>query len=250
MSPEQWQQVKEIFHAALERAPEERAAFLAEACRGHDSLRREVEALISAHEQSDHFIDVPAFQAAADMLVDGEQFKPGESLGRYEIRAVLGAGGMGKVYLAEDRKLKRKVALKVLPAATRGDEEARRRLLREAQAAAALDHPNICAIYEVDEASDRSYIAMQYVKGETLEARMAKERISVDDSLNIAVQVADALAEAHAHNIIHRDIKPSNIMLTARGQVKALDFGLAKTASSALVGPVVAETKRIFTTPG
>ncbi len=249
MTPERWQQVKEIFRSALERAPERRAAFLAEACRGHDSLRREVESLISSHEQSNHFIDSPAFQAAAEMLVDGQEFKPGETLGHYEIRSVLGEGGMGTVYLAEDRKLKRKVALKVLPA-DRGDEEARRRLLREAQAAAALDHPNICAIYEVDEASDRSYIAMQYVKGETLEARMAKERISVDDSLNIAVQVADALAEAHAHNIIHRDIKPSNIMLTARGQVKALDFGLAKTASSALVGPDEAETKRIFTTPG
>src|SRR5205085_238660 len=226
MTSERWKQVKEIFHSALEQAPERRAAFLAEACRGHDSLRREGELLISSHEQSDHFIDVLAFKAAAEMLVDSHELKPGEMLGHYEIRSTLGEGGMGKVYLAKDKKLKRKVALKVLPAANRVDEEARSRLLREAQAAAALEHPNICAIYEVDEESDRSYIAMQYVEGETLEARMAKERLSVEDSLNIALQIADALTEAHAHGIIHRDIKPSNIMLTARNQVKVLDFGL------------------------
>src|SRR5437667_5044111 len=157
---------------------------------------------------------------------------------------------MGKVYLAEDRKLKRKVALKVLPITNRGDEEARRRLLREAQAAAALDHPNICAIYEVDEESDRGYIAMQYIEGETLEARMARQRLSLGDSVNVAVQVADALAEAHAHNIIHRDIKPSNIMLTGRGQAKVLDFGLAKIASATLIGSDEAETRHVVTTPG
>src|SRR5437667_6353171 len=157
---------------------------------------------------------------------------------------------MGKVYLAEDRKLKRKVALKVLPITNRGDEEARRRLLREAQAAAALDHPNICAIYEVDEESDRGYIAMQYIEGETLEARMARQRLSLGDSVNVAVQVADALAEAHAHNIIHRDIKPSNIMLTGRGQAKVLDFGVAKIASATLIGSDEAETRHVVTTPG
>ena len=205
--------------------------FSGEACAGQDSLRSEVESLISAHEQPGHFIDAPAFKAAAEMLADSQEFKPGETLSHYKIHSVLGEGGMGRVYLAEDTKLKRKVALKVLPAAGSGDEEARRRLLREAQAAAALDHSNICAIYEVDEASDPCYIAMQYVEGETLEARMEKGRLSLDDSLNIAAQIASALCEAHAHGIIHRDVKPSNVMLSSRGQVKVLDFGLAKTAS-------------------
>jgi serine/threonine protein kinase len=121
--------------------------------------------------------------------------------------------------------------------------------LREAQAAAALDHLNICAIYEVDADSDPSYIAMQYIEGETLEARIARERLSLDDALNIAEQVADALAEAHAHNIVHRDIKPSNIMLASRGQVKVLDFGLAKTATT-LAGPDEAQTKSLLTMPG
>jgi serine/threonine protein kinase/tetratricopeptide (TPR) repeat protein len=249
MKPERWRQVKEIFHSALELAPERRATFLAEACAGQNSLRTEVESLISLHEQPGHFIDAPAFQAAAEMLAEGKEFKPGETLNHYEIHSVLGEGGMGRVYLAEDTKLKRKVALKVLPAA-RSDEEARRRLLREAQAAAALDHPNICAIYEVDEASDPCYIAMRYVEGETLEARMEKGRLSLDDSLNIAAQIAGALCEAHAHGIIHRDVKPSNVMLSSRGQVKVLDFGLAKTPSAALTGPDKAGTMSLLTAPG
>ncbi len=250
MATEHWQQVQDLFHAVLEREPRDRSFFLDEACSGNKSLLQEVESLIVAHEEGEHFIDSPAYVATAEMLTDGQEFKPGQTLSHYEICSVLGEGGMGKVYLAEDRKLRRKVALKVLPTANSGDEEARRRLLREAQAAAALDHPNICAIYEVDEESDRSYIAMQYVEGETLEARMARQRLSLDDSLNVAAQVADALGEAHAHNIIHRDIKPSNIMLTGRGQAKVLDFGLAKIASATLIGSDEAETRHVVTAPG
>src|SRR5207253_1239958 len=250
MIAEHWHQVQELFHAALAREPGDRSIFLVGACSGNESLRREVESLIQSHEETSHFIDSPAFAAAAEMLADGHEFKPGQTLGHYEIHSALGEGGMGRVYLAEDTKLKRKVALKVLPAVHSGDEQARKRLLREAQAAAALDHPNICAIYEVDEESDRSYIAMQYIEGETLEARMARQRLSPDDSLNVAIRVADALAEAHANHIIHRDIKPANIMLTGRGQVKVLDFGLAKTTSTNLAGPDEAETRRVVTAPG
>jgi len=247
---EQWQKVQCLFHAALEREPGDRQAFLDEACDGNEALRRKVVRLLSAHEQENHFIDSPAYVAAAGMLIHHHEFKSGETLGHYKIRYVLGEGGMGKVYLAEDTKLKRNVALKVLPDPNGGSEEGRRRLLREAQAAAALDHPNICAIYEVDEARDHSYIAMQYVEGETLEARMAKGKLSLDDALNVASQVAGALAKAHAHNIVHRDIKPSNIMLASCGQVKVLDFGLAKTAAAALIESNAAETKEILTTPG
>lgn len=247
---EQWQQAQDLFHAALEREPRDRFVFLDEACGGNEALRKEVAELISAHETEDHFIDAPAYVAAADVWADGQELRPGQTRGHYQIRSVLGEGGMGKVYLAEDLKLKRNVALKLLPSANTGTPEGRRRLLREARAAAALDHPNICAIYEVDETRDRSYIAMQYVEGETLEARMGKARLSLDDSLNIASQVAGALAQAHAHNIIHLDIKPSNIMLASRGQVKILDFGLARTASATLIEPDEAETKEILTTPG
>src|SRR5438128_8338467 len=152
----------------------------------------------------------------------------GTKLGRYEIRTPLGAGGMGEVYLAEDTQLGRRVAIKFLPPDSISDEHARKRLVREARAAATLDHPHICSIYEVGEADGRSFIAMQYVEGETLDTRMKRKPLELKESLTIASQVADALTEAHAHGIIHRDIKPSNIIITSRGSAKVMDFGLAK----------------------
>src|SRR2546428_5758829 len=172
----------------------------------------------------------------------------GTKLGRYEIRSKLGAGGMGEVYLAQDAKLDRKVAIKFLPESLVADEQARKRLIREAQAAAKLDHPNICAIHEVGEEDGRSFIVMQYVEGETLDARMKRKPLELKDSLTIAAQVADALSDAHAHGIIHRDIKPSNIIITARGQAKVMDFGLARMTTGATDSE--AETQSLLTTPG
>src|SRR3989441_11889094 len=175
---------------------------------------------------------------------------PGTKLGRYEIRSKLGAGGMGEVYLSQDTKLDRKVAIKFLPESLVADERARKRLVREAQAAAKLDHPNICAIHEVSEEDGRSFIVMQYVEGETLDSRMKRKPPDFSESLSIAAQVADALAEAHAHGIIHRDIKPSNIMLTLRGKVKVLDFGLAKIVSGEVAVDPEAETSMLLTQTG
>ncbi len=150
-------------------------------------------------------------------------------LSRYRVLSLLGAGGMGEVYLASDDKLGRRVAIKILPESVSRDDEAKRRMLREARAVAALDHPNVCTIYEVGEHDDgRPYIVMQYVEGETLFDRLKLARMSPSEVLDVAMQVAAALDEAHSHGIIHRDIKPMNIMLTPRGQVKVLDFGLAK----------------------
>jgi len=143
----------------------------------------------------------------------------------------LGAGGMGEVYLAEDTRLKRRVALKILPASLASDERAHKRLLREAQSIAAVDHSNICTVYEVGEAAGHGFIAMQYIEGETLAARLDRGPTDLDTALSIARQVAQALAEAHRHGIVHRDIKPQNIMITKSGQVKVLDFGLAKTVA-------------------
>jgi predicted ATPase len=152
----------------------------------------------------------------------------GSRLGSYEIVSLLGRGGMGEVYLAEDTRLRRKVALKLLPPESIADERAKTRLLREARAAAALDHTNICAVYEIGEAQGLSFIAMQYVEGETLADRMKRNALDLRMALAAATQVAAALAEAHRQGIVHRDIKPQNIMLSARGPVKVLDFGLAK----------------------
>jgi serine/threonine protein kinase/lipoprotein NlpI len=182
--------------------------------------------------------------------MDSDEPKLGEFLGHYRIISVLGEGGMGKVYLAEDTKLIRNVAVKVLPWLSAGDESARKRLLREARAAAALDHPNICGIHEVGEAKGSNYIAMQYVEGETLDVLLKRGALSCEESLTIATQIADALAEAHDHKVIHRDIKPQNIMVTRRRQVKILDFGIAKVVSDGVVFDSEAETKSLLTQAG
>ena len=162
----------------------------------------------------------------------------GLEFGRYVIRGKLGAGGMAEVFLADDTQLGRRVALKFLPPETEADPLAQRRLLREARAAATLDHPHICAVYEVGETDGRSFIAMQYVEGETLDARLRRSPLELPEILAIAVQIVDALSEAHAHGILHRDIKPGNIMVTPRGVAKVMDFGLAKhdPASAVVVG--------------
>jgi serine/threonine protein kinase/Tfp pilus assembly protein PilF len=172
------------------------------------------------------------------------------TISHYRIVKHLGAGGMGEVYLAEDTKLGRKVAIKLLPASAVADEQAKKRLLREARAAATLDHPNICTIHEVGEAEGQSFIVMQYVEGETLSASIKRQPLDVQAALIIAAQVAEALTEAHGHGIIHRDIKPQNIMLTARGQVKVLDFGLAKVMREKAITESEAETASWATEAG
>src|SRR3989441_1177634 len=170
------------------------------------------------------------------------------NISHYRILSKLGAGGMGEVYLAEDTQLGRRVAIKFLSPELVADEQANKRLIKEARAAATLDHPNICAIYEVGEAEGRSFIAMQYVEGETLDIRIKRKPLDSSESLSIACQVADALSDAHAHGIIHRDIKPSNIIITARGQAKVMDFGLARMTTGATDSE--AETQSLLTTPG
>ncbi|MEK6324033.1 MAG: serine/threonine-protein kinase, partial [Acidobacteriota bacterium] len=174
----------------------------------------------------------------------------GTTISHYRILSRLGAGGMGEVYLAQDTKLDRKVAIKFLPPESMADEQAKKRLLREAQAAATLDHPNVCAIHEVGEEDGRSFIVMQYVEGETLGNLIQHKPLELRESLDIAVQVADALTEAHSQGIIHRDIKPQNIMITARGQVKVMDFGLAKVVAERGRFESDAETQSLLTEPG
>jgi len=172
----------------------------------------------------------------------------GRTISHYRILEQLGRGGMGEVYLAEDQQLGRKVAIKFLPPEIAGDERAKQRLLREAKTAATLDHPNICAIYEVGQEGDCSFIVLQYIEGETLAARLRHHRPDVREALAIAEQVAEALKQAHARGIVHRDIKPENIMLTTEAQVKVLDFGLAKVVHDPQM--VDADTASLLSMPG
>jgi serine/threonine-protein kinase len=171
-------------------------------------------------------------------------------ISHYRIVSKIGAGGMGEVYLAEDTTLDRKVAIKLLPMEAAPDERANKRLIREAKAAAKLDHPNICSVYEVSEADGVSFIVMQFVEGETLASRLQQKAIDLKESLIIGAQIADALVEAHSRGIIHRDIKPQNIMISARGQVKVMDFGLAKMAVPKSLAESLVETQSLLTEPG
>ncbi len=229
MTPERWQQVKQIFHVALEREPKFRADFLAQACGADQTLRAEVESLITSYEQTGSFIDSPAYQAVAEMIADEQaELRAGETITQYEIISHLGSGGMGEVYLAEDRRLRRKVALKILPALFTKNADRLRRFEQEARAASALNHPNILTIYETGQLGARPYIATEYVEGETLRQHIARGRLQPGDALELIAQLASALAAAHQAGIVHRDIKPENIMIRGDGLVKVLDFGIAK----------------------
>src|SRR5437870_5010445 len=229
MTRERWQKVKEIFQAAVDRAPGEQSDFLASACGEDEMLRKEVESLIDSHEKSGEFIDSPAYEAAAELIVDEKaELKPGQTIGSYEIISFISRGGMGEVYLAQDRRLSRKVALKILPVSFTKDVDRLGRFEQEARAASALNHPNIITIYEILKTSSTHVIATEFVEGETLRQRLLQASLSLSQSLQIAIQIADALDAAHQAGIVHRDIKPENIMLRPDGYVKVLDFGLAK----------------------
>jgi serine/threonine protein kinase/Tfp pilus assembly protein PilF len=230
MSTSNWQQVESIFHEALVLDGRRRSEYLDQACSGIAPLRREVESLLKAYESRSQFMEDPAFETGLRFLHQKEvKSLEGETIGPYKVLETLGKGGMGEVYLAEDTRLGRKVALKFLSPELVGDSWAKRQLIKEAQAAAMLDHPNICAVYGIEEIDGHSFIVMQFVEGETLAALIAARRIDPSQVLPLAKQIVSALAESHAHSIIHRDIKPKNIMVTPGGQVKVLDFGLAKT---------------------
>ena len=222
-----WQRVREIFDEALRHPFEERSAFVRTACEGDDGMRTEVESLLDSLNSAERFLETSAVVQVIDIHADNG-LTPGEMLLHYEIRKLLGSGGMGDVYLARDTRLNRNVAIKLLRASFIPDVDAKRRLLREARAAALLEHSNICQIYEISETSDHSFIVMQYVVGPTLAEVLAKERISTRDAVDLAIQIVDGLAEAHRQGVIHRDIKPANVMVNEKRQAKILDFGLAK----------------------
>ncbi|MDQ3063836.1 MAG: protein kinase [Acidobacteriota bacterium] len=245
-----WQQVKKIFQSALERSSDEREQFLDKVCGDDKSLRREVETLLASSENVGSFMEQPAIGEVAEMFVSADNnLQISESLNHYRILSHLGAGGMGEVYLAEDTKLNRFVALKLLPQSLSSDQDANRRLLREARAAATLDHPHICQIHEIAEADGCSFIVMQFCDGETLAEKLERETLNLRETLDLAIQIADALANAHSHHIIHRDIKPANIIVNNKGQAKILDFGLAKIIAENPNVESEAETSKLLSAP-
>ncbi len=233
MKEERWRQIERLYHSILAKHPAERSAFLAETCAGDEELRRELESLLAYEDRAENFIESPAIDVAARMMAEDYSLtvRVGESFNQYRIVSQLGAGGMGEVYLAEDTRLRRKVALKFLPEALTKDKRHLQRFEMEARAIAALSHPNVCTIHEVIQTEDgRHSLVMEYVEGAALRERVMNGPISVNDALDIAIQIASALASAHAAGIVHRDIKPENVMLRLVGYVIVLDFGLAKLA--------------------
>ena len=241
MTPEQWHRVKEVFEAALERPPEERSAFLGQACGDDALLRTEVKSLLSSHELEKSFLETPAAALAAQSLLKEESAAlVGKLLGHYQIIREIGRGGMGVVYLAQDESLGRPVALKLLPKHLTSDPNRLRRFEREARAASALNHHNILTIYEIPRLVGHHSIATEFIDGVTLRERIKSKDLDLSETLKIAEQIASALEAAHEAGIVHRDIKPENLMLRRDGYVKVLDFGLAKLTEQEMVKSVSA----------
>jgi len=251
---ERWQQVERVYESALAKDASERASFLEDACAGDDALRQEVESLLAYQERSEDFIESPALDVAAKLIAMQKSTTAvsGQMINHYKIVAAIGAGGMGEVYLAEDTRLERRVALKFLPAHLTEDERYLRRFEQEARAVAALSHPNVCMIHEVIETGDgRHCIVMEYVDGMTLSDSLKEKPLTVREALDIAIQVSSALSAAHLAGIVHRDIKLENIMLRRDGYVKILDFGLAKLTDKNWSGvDNEAATRMLNTSPG
>jgi eukaryotic-like serine/threonine-protein kinase len=253
MTPDEWRRLEQVYHEALELPSGDRANFLARASAGDEVLRRKVEALLKSHDEGGGFLDKHALEVAARAAAvhqaglrggqpigddripsfgavahDPDGSLIGKMIGPYRTFGLRGAGGMGEVYLAEDTRLDRRVALKILPRDMRLDEDRMRRFMREAKAASALNHPNVATIYDIGESGGMRFIAMEYVEGETLAEKIRHGPMEPAHVIEMGKQVADALDAAHNRGITHRDVKPANLIVTPQGQVKLLDFGLAK----------------------
>src|SRR5437588_10552685 len=236
--------IEALVQAALNLTPPERKSFLDRACAGNASMRQQVESLIGSHsEPRKGSANVSRDQNSSIAAI-------GETVAHYKILSFIGRGGMGEGYLAQDMRLGRRVALKLLPKSLVNDEERLHRFEREARSASGLTHPNVCVIHEIGETDDaRPYISMEYIDGETLRKRLSRGPLKLSEAIDIAQQAASALAAAHDAGIVHRDIKPENIMLRRDGYVKVWDFGLAKLTERYQAGSdSEAPTFQIFTT--
>jgi serine/threonine-protein kinase len=238
MDAERWARIKSVFNAAAERPADERAAFIRSECNGDEALASEVESLLAANDQAGSFIEaLPTGEAT--VALEDLPIEPmiGQMVGPYRVINLIGRGGMGEVYLAQDSRLARKVALKLLPSHIAQDRQRLERFKREARAASALNHPNILTIHEIGDAEGSPFIATEFIEGVTLRERMADQQMKLGQALDVIIQVASALSAAHQAGIAHRDIKPENIMIRRDGYVKVLDFGLAKLVERSAAGP-------------
>ncbi|MDQ3375216.1 MAG: protein kinase, partial [Acidobacteriota bacterium] len=229
MANENWQKVREIFDVALQKEPQARQSYVLEACGEDKILLAEVESLFSTFDKLDGFMDKPAVEVFADVVeAETKTLEKGKRFGHYEIIEQIGRGGMGEVYLAQDKKLDRKVAIKILHEKFAQHESNLQRFISEAIAASGLNHPNILTIYEFGEFDGTHFIVSEFINGKTLREILKVESLKLSEALDISIQIASALAAAHEAHLIHRDIKPENIMVRPDGFVKVLDFGLAK----------------------